>query len=312
MPGFVTHYLAGVNAFRLLHNPALKKIIKNNKDAYSLGLQGPDLFFYFLPCSAGIGPNIADIMHKQNTGLFFEKLLETVDSYAGTDEFNTAASYCLGYMGHYLLDTGMHPYVYSQIGTSASNRTLGVHFGLESDIDRILLWHYKHKKPAQFLHSSVIKLTTREKQIISGLLCRAIYAAYNIRLPEWYVRLAMVCFYAETKLLLDPHCRKHRFISFLEQKTAGCNIISPLLINDIKHCHDACNLSHSCWYNPFGPKIIRNDSVFDIFKESTQKYASYMNIMYKALLNHSYDEILNLLGNNSYNSGIDCTIRLKR
>ena len=48
MPGFTTHYLFGVNAYKDLKNTPLKKNICGNHAAYSLGLQGPDLFFYYL------------------------------------------------------------------------------------------------------------------------------------------------------------------------------------------------------------------------------------------------------------------------
>ena len=48
MPGFTTHYLFGLNTWKKLDNIPLKQVIQNNHAAYSLGLQGPDLFFYFL------------------------------------------------------------------------------------------------------------------------------------------------------------------------------------------------------------------------------------------------------------------------
>jgi hypothetical protein len=45
MPGFVTHHIFGINAFHGLPKGNAKDIIRKHNKAYSLGLQGPDLFF---------------------------------------------------------------------------------------------------------------------------------------------------------------------------------------------------------------------------------------------------------------------------
>ncbi len=78
MPGFVTHYVFGLNAYKNLPDPDIKRIIKERRNAFSLGLQGPDLFFYFMPSSLGFKPNIANIMHKKRTGDFFRSLIDAV------------------------------------------------------------------------------------------------------------------------------------------------------------------------------------------------------------------------------------------
>ena len=52
MPGFVTHYIFGVNAYKQIDNSDIHNIIYRNRQAYSLGLQGPDLFYYFISYKA--------------------------------------------------------------------------------------------------------------------------------------------------------------------------------------------------------------------------------------------------------------------
>ena len=49
MPGFITHYLFGINTYHTLRNKTLRQDLQQQHAAYSLGLQGPDIFFYFLP-----------------------------------------------------------------------------------------------------------------------------------------------------------------------------------------------------------------------------------------------------------------------
>lgn len=49
MPGFTTHYLFGLNSFRELEEPDLVSCIRKFPHAFCMGLQGPDIFFYYLP-----------------------------------------------------------------------------------------------------------------------------------------------------------------------------------------------------------------------------------------------------------------------
>ena len=48
MPGFTTHYLFGLNSFRELEEPDLVSCIRKFPHAFCMGLQGPDIFFYYL------------------------------------------------------------------------------------------------------------------------------------------------------------------------------------------------------------------------------------------------------------------------
>lgn len=318
MPGFVTHYVFGVNAYRQLDDKEIKRIIQTNHHAYSLGLQGPDLFYYFMPASLDFIPNIANIMHKKKTNEFFRQLIASVSTLTRRGDYEIAFAYVQGFMGHYLLDTNMHPYVYYRVGTSASNRTLGEHFAIETDIDREVLWRYKKMRQSEFSHSSVINLSVHQKNVIARILSIAILATYNINVTTQLIKAAMVSFDIESSLLVDEKMRKHKFIDFIERRTVGYNLISPLLINDIRHAQDPCNEKHERWHNPWDTNYNSTASVFDIMDKTVHVYTDYMIKMADALddafdvIEDNSPAILRLLQNNSYNSGLDCRRRLTR
>ncbi len=318
MPGFVTHYIFGVNAYKQIDNSDIHNIIYRNRQAYSLGLQGPDLFYYFMPASLGFKPNIANIIHKKKTNEFFRQLMASVSSLTRHQDYETAFAYIEGFMGHYLLDTAMHPYVYSRVGTSISNRTLGEHFAIETDIDREVLWKYKKKHQTDFPHSSCIRLSPRERSVIARILSIAILATYDINVTTRLIKAAMVSFKIESSMLIDEKTYKHNIIQFIEKRTLGYNIISPLLINEVRHVDDPCNLSHERWANPWDKENCSTESVFEIMESAASKYASYMIKMADALddafevIEDNSPAILEMLCNNSYNSGLDCRKKLKR
>lgn len=318
MPGFATHYVFGVNAYKRLSGTDTKRIIRERRNAFSLGLQGPDLFFYFMPSSLGFKPNIANIMHKKRTGEFFRCLIDAVSVFDKKKDYEIAFAYIQGFMGHYLLDTHMHPYVYSRVGTSVSKQTLGVHFGLETDIDREVLRHYKSVGPSDFSHISVISLSKHEKNIIALLLNSAILKTYGITITPTLIKASMVSFAIESVLLSDKSMKKHRLISFIEKHTIGYGLVSPLLINDCRHSEDPCNEAHSEWVNPWEPSMRGTSSVFELMDSLQNKYAEFMESMALALedshnmLQDDSPKILSLLGNNSYSSGFDCRKRIAR
>ena len=49
MPGYVTHYIFGRDIYDHLKDSLLKQNLYINRAVYSLGQQGPDIFFYY-PC----------------------------------------------------------------------------------------------------------------------------------------------------------------------------------------------------------------------------------------------------------------------
>lgn len=77
MPGFTTHYLFGVDACRRLTSTSMHNMIRRDHSAYALGLQGPDLFFYYLPSYLMHRKNIGDLAHRKDTGQFFANLLQS-------------------------------------------------------------------------------------------------------------------------------------------------------------------------------------------------------------------------------------------
>lgn len=77
MPGFVTHYLFGEEIYHQLKCNFQKKNLFYNRSAYAFGLQGPDLFFYYLPSYALHRHNLGALAHTTEPRAFFHGLLES-------------------------------------------------------------------------------------------------------------------------------------------------------------------------------------------------------------------------------------------
>lgn len=318
MPGFVTHHLFGVKAYQQLENQEVKDMIRRRRHAFALGLQGPDLFFYFLPTASGLKPNIANTMHKEKTGRFFQALIDACADLTNEQDFEICCAYVHGFMGHYLLDTNIHPYVYAKVGTQTGQRALGLHFGLETDIDREVLYRYKGLPLGKYHHKKLVDVSFRETNVIASLLHQAIFHTYGLNISAALIKAAVAAFKFESEALLDPSGCKHRAVHFMEQRVFGYDFMSALFMCGAPHHEDPCNEMHLPWRNPWAAQKTSADSVFDIMERLKYTYASYMDSMQNALyfsyhlISSDRPEILDLLGNNSYTSGLDCGVRLTR
>lgn len=318
MPGFTTHYLFGINTYKEMKNDALKKILFDHHAVYSLGLQGPDIFFYYLLSYVIHGDNLGSIAHIEDTGGFFTHLIESQNLFPDKEEARIAQAYIMGFIGHYLLDKKCHPYIYHRThyeGHKAGADYYGHHMNLEVDIDTELLDLYKHKLPSAFRKESTIMLTRLELRTVSTIL----YYVYSMTYPEFRVtykdmRLAIRSMQAGLRLLHDPRGQKKVLARKIEGLTAGYAVLSPMIASDsLSFYKDPLNVLHREWHNPWDEALTSSQSFFDLMEEARQEYMALLPRLNRLFRTKKHSEaekirlkhILDYLGNNSYHSGLD-------
>lgn len=319
MPGFTTHYLFGLNTYRALEHTSLKKILREDHAAYSLGLQGPDLFFYFLPSYLIHKNNIGSVAHIEKTNEFLYYLLESRKLFPDKKEKKIAESYIAGFIGHYILDTHCHPYVYWKTNfEEKNNHYYGNHMSLEVDIDTELLQLYKHRLPSQFHQASTIVLTRLQLRTIAAIL----YYVYAKTYPELKVcyttmRTSIRSMQMGIRFLHDPSGKKKVIMRKTEQIFLGYPLFSPMIPSDNLVFHlDPLNILNAKWHNPWDKALVSTDSFLDLLEGSQRDYSQLLNHLsqlfctkpHSPLEKKRTQKLLDTLGNNSYHSGLDSCI----
>lgn len=329
MPAFITHYLYGVDMYQTLTNKELKSILYHNQDAYKLGLQGPDVFFFDLPLI--IGPseyNIGNHMHEHKVSKFFQNYLEKLSTLTGK-EYDCGLAYLCGLLGHYSLDAHIHPYIYFRTGYSpkikdSNMSSFSVHGTLEALIDKGLLQERKGLTPSRFYPSKTISLSNKEKTIIANLMSASINKTFHSFLSDtqkdssitspFKIKRAINVMKIETLILHDRTGLKQRNIRAIENLLKQEQIVSSLINHDgLTDTIDAFNRSNTPWQNPWDPTIESTDSFYDLYNKAAifyQDILSHMNtyltskangLINNKLLGH----LLDAIGNRSYHSGLD-------
>ncbi len=127
MPASYAHYRFGKQVLPGLPSD-VRQCIQRFRRMYDMGLNGPDLFFYYYnPLNKAVGPDLARVFHRQSGREFFSHACTQVQSEA-------ALAYLYGLLAHYCLDSACHPFVHKMVDIGEAR-----HVALESEFERYLM-----------------------------------------------------------------------------------------------------------------------------------------------------------------------------
>lgn len=313
MPGFTTHYLFGIEAYKRLREPKIRRNLKKYHSAFSLGLQGPDVFFYYLPSYIMHATNLGALAHDRNTGAFFAYLLESRSLFEKEwRKLHIADAYITGFLGHYTLDCTAHPYIYAFTNYNPGIKPkhteyFGQHAYLETELDNQMLWRFKHMRPTNFHQNATIHLSSLEKSVVAMMLTYAYHNTYNVFVNSAVIRGALHWMQTGTKLVNDPSGQKKVMVRLVEKYALDRPFISPMLPSDrYQFVADPFNDAHRTWEHPWtGQKS--TETFLDLFEKAGKLYDSRLQKYYE-MVEYGFTEereraFLLEYGNRSFLSG---------
>lgn len=315
MPGYDTHYLFGVKAYRKIPDCSVKNAIKKARNAYILGMLGPDIFFYYAAEVVAVRKNIGSVMHTEKTDLFLRNM---IDYAANLDQKRNSVeiAYLCGFLTHYYLDRECHPYVYWR--TDYLNRKkdyLEKHYQYENDIDVALLRIMRNTTPCEFSKVSQIKIDGLERERVCKMLYYAIHHTYcDARITHRGIRLAIISIQKEQKFLKMFSNRFKTALEVVEEYFAGQTYLAYLIPGvDREISEDPLNLRHDIWHNPWKPEKTSTASVPEMMEKAAEQFRIAAHLLEDYLYNFRGDEaayamLLRRIGNASYHSGLSCNI----
>lgn len=315
MPGYDTHYLFGVKAYKKIPDSRIKESIKKRKNAYVLGLLGPDIFFYYATEVVAVRKNIGSIMHTQKTDQFLKyMILYTAGLDEGKNSVETA--YLCGFLTHYFLDKECHPYVYWRTDYLNKKKDyLEKHYQYENDIDVALLRIIRNTTPYEFSKVSQIKIDRKERERVCRMLHYAIHCTYEgSRITKRGIHLAILSIQKEQRFFKLFSNKLKIAIETVEQYFVGQSYLAYLIPGvDHEISEDPLNLRHDTWCNPWKTEKTSNASVPEIMEKAAEQFAVTVHLMEDYFYNFKEDEavgrlLMGRIGNASYHSGLNWNI----
>lgn len=130
MPALYAHNRFGADVFQQLEEE-LKPILKKYYTQFRIGMQGPDIFFFYHPMSRNRVSKHGGNMHKESAAVFFERAVKVIEK-KGRNSREYA--YILGFICHFALDSECHPYIERMV-----EQTKIGHMEIEGEFDKYLL-----------------------------------------------------------------------------------------------------------------------------------------------------------------------------
>ncbi len=130
MPAIYAHDRFGAKVSERIKDD-LKETIKKYYTQYQIGLQGPDIFFFYRPLGKNKVNQYGTHLHAVSAYPFFEHAVRVV-RHAGQGSREYA--YLMGFICHFILDSECHPYVAQMIEKSGVQ-----HLEIEEEFEKMLL-----------------------------------------------------------------------------------------------------------------------------------------------------------------------------
>ena len=320
MPGFRSHYFFGDMSLSDLSEAP--EFILAHRTVYNLGEQGPDIFFYSPQAHALYPKNIGFLMHKEKVMSFFQNLLLTRESFGTKEDLEIADAYICGFMGHYTLDTVCHPYIHFRSDKkkylNEFTKGFGLHVLLETDIDNDNVRHFLNCEPSDFNNWDTIKVSSREREVVSLLLENAITLTYpENAVKRRHIKSAVSFSRTLFHWMHDPHGSRKKLVMLVDKIFFHHIFLSSVISNDHLHAYDdPCNLEHNEYKNPWDPSIIIKESFYEMMEKAEGLYHNRIALFCEMRKAYEIDQpaedayygtqnrLIEDLGDLSYDSGL--------
>lgn len=328
MAGLFSHLIAGKTLLTRIDGK-YKDVVSNNLQAYYLGTQGPDLFFYyytrvFYRSTRPLG----QALHKERVGKFISELIYHTKHIKNEKQRGVATAYLLGYICHYVVDAHTHPYIYFNAGFSKNKKfklsplNSLYHRIIEDNIDEILL-DYFYENALDHHESGSWELINRKKfkqvneyfrmskediKTISILLATSIEKTYDSNIDSGRIESAMKQMNM-TLTFLEASSKRHKKLIILEDQVQfnEVNLERLKAIQEKRTDKDYFNFAHSTWSAPWDLDIKSNDSFYEMGDNAVNECVEIANMLFKYFDDKiTFDDLMESVKNRSLAHGSDC------
>ncbi len=308
MPAVIAHKQMAMRVWTRLKQ---MDISRGNLDAFLLGAQGPDLFFFhrILPWERGISYVHEGVrMHKMSPARLFagfrDRMLE-----AEGKERAIMRGYVQGFFCHYALDRTAHPFVgYWQQVLRQERPAYGkadhtYHFCIESALDTWILRRETGRLPRDF---PLLKVLPGDDPAVD----RAIGQLYAPLFSRWFGVEARPEHLAKAPqdmrqilwLITDRAGWRRQALRPVEWVSRRGHFASCLLRPQTVEDWDYANEAHRPWHNLDDPSLVSTDGFWELMETATAEAAEMIAGFDQALAHRR--SLLEITGDRGFASNL--------
>ena len=195
MPAIYAHDLFGKKVYEKA-SAHIQSIIDTYPDCFRIGLQGPDILFFYQPLKKHPINRLGNQLHQQKVSVFLEQVRPILDE---KGLHSPEGAYILGFICHYMLDSTCHPYIEETIKKTGIG-----HIEIESEFEKMVM-----RKDGL----DPITYPIGDFVIVSEEASKHIAPFYGLTTQDIFKALKSMRFYKN--ILVAKHLTKRLFLRFI-------------------------------------------------------------------------------------------------
>jgi hypothetical protein len=277
MPAVLTHHLFGKAVISQLGGGVFPT--RDEREAFLLGNQGPDPFFYAL-----LTPSLKEVkafgstLHSERIDASLAAMRKYVRSLDANQE-KVADAYLCGYICHFTLDSIEHPLVFAQqnaitnAGVKGLDDSAGsfVHGQIETDLDSMMLYRSSGKTVRDFVITrQVLRANKAVLFLLDDLYANVSWYVYGLPLPDDAFSRSVKDMRISVRLMQSRGGTKRTLLGYVERLVRPHSLVQAMSHRtDVGEQSEFNNSEHQSWTNPFTNED--SDASFsDLFDSAVQ------------------------------------------
>ena len=306
MPSIITHDTFGCELYA--DKNATIGQSEDEKQAFLLGCQGPDVFFYGIvnpltPQANGVARklhrnscteflcalamSVPQIIEQQRSGEAYQPSVQDI-----------ARAYALGYLMHFQLDSMVHPLVFSQTYAYCDAGIPGldrksqseVHVEIECELDELVLTVKRGQTISTFDPSTeTLQASDRALNIVGAMYEFALAISHAETLPQNCFRLSVKAYRQTLRWLYSVTGVKRELIGRFETLFRQHSYLRAMIHKNVKLTESIFdNHEHYPWADPWVSDITHTSSFWDLYEQALNEGKQHI-VTYSELI----DSLLN-------------------
>ena len=312
MPDMLAHYLVAEAAARQARE-CTDGLVDRAFDAYKVGAQGPDVFFYSRVLRPPRRSSLAALTHQQQTTAALRFMLERAAAFpAGRREI--AYAFVAGYASHLCLDAEVHPWVMywtgditGAAGPEETTEAFRRHGILEASVD-VLLRGERSVRTDWLRKQRLLHLPAAHVEVISELLSDMLHDVYGATFTPAEGRAAYRSMEWIYTTMSDPRAVPTRLLAAAAPLTRHRAVVRSQIYPAAPSPTAALLYARRIpWRHPFAPHEPRVETFAELCDIATAETVLCLHAICAVTQGEAAaDAALRVIGNRSMFTGLAC------
>lgn len=303
MPSTITHAYLSLDTINLLNNKP-REILNKRIENFKTYSQGMDILYFYniLLLKENKVRKLGHTFHIYHTFDVIEYLINKNKINKDLELF----TFICGLISHYVADRTFHPFINYYSKNTNKIKVIDKHFLIETFFDAYLIDKNETINHKKFKNYNML-FNTNENIIIKESINEIFLKFYNFsNMGDYYYKSLKNMKFVYRNIRYDNLGIKRFFYKLIDFNPFNIRRVTFLSYNfNYKAYMIYLNKNHNIWYNIKDSNFTSKKDFDDLYKDVINKNSHIINNIYDYIYNDKEINLLDVIGNYSYSTGLE-------